>query len=263
MAVLILLPPSEGKAASGSGKPLDLDALSLPALRTARQQALDALVALCSGDPAQAADVLGLSPGLAGETARNAALRTTPALPAAKLYTGVLYDNLGLADLPPAARTRARRTLLIFSGLWGALRIDDRVPPYRCAMGVRLPGAGLLSAHWREPMAQALPDAAGHGLVLDLRSSMYTPAWTPRGELAARTATVRVLHERNGARPVVSHLNQATKGRLVRDLRADGGTPRDPAELATALRDLKHTVETQAPARAGRPWQLDVVVTEL
>ncbi|MEV4413362.1 peroxide stress protein YaaA [Catellatospora sp. NPDC049609] len=261
--MLILLPPSEGKAASGSGKPLDLDALSLPALRTAREQALDALVELCTGDPAQAAQVLGLSPGLAGETARNAALRTAPALPAAKLYTGVLYDALGLADLPAPARTRARRSLLVFSGLWGALRIDDRVPPYRCAMGVRLPGVGLLSTHWRDAMAAALPDAAGKDLVLDLRSSMYTPAWSPRGELAARTATVRVLHERNGARTVVSHFNKATKGRLVRDLLADGGTPRDPAELATALRDLKYTVEEQAPARAGRTWQLDVIVTEL
>jgi cytoplasmic iron level regulating protein YaaA (DUF328/UPF0246 family) len=261
--VLILLPPSEGKADAGSGKPLDLAGLSLPALHTAREQALDALVALCCGDPAAAADTLGLSPGLAGEVGRNAALRTARALPAAKLYTGVLYDNLGLADLPAAAKTRARRQLVIFSGLWGALRIDDRVPPYRCAMGVRLPGVGLLSTHWRAAMAAALPEAAGTGLVLDLRSSMYTPAWTPRGELAARTATVRVLHERDGARTVVSHFNKATKGRIVRDLLADGAAPRTPAELATALRDLKHTVEQQPPARAGQPWQLDVVVTEL
>lgn len=261
--MLILLPPSEGKAAAGSGKPLDLASMSLPALHPAREQAVQALVTLCAGDPAAAADVLGLSPGLAGEVARNAVLRTAKTLPVGRLYTGVLYDALGLADLPAAARSRARRTLLIFSGLWGALRIDDRVPPYRCAMGVRLPGVGLLSTHWRDAMAHALPEAAGNGLVLDLRSSMYTPAWTPRGDVAARTATMRVLHERNGARTVVSHFNKATKGRLVRDLLADGGTPRTPAELAAALRDLKYTVEEQAPAKAGRPWQLDVIVTEL
>ncbi|WP_155368698.1 peroxide stress protein YaaA [Catellatospora vulcania] len=261
--MLILLPPSEGKADAGSGKPLDLAGLSLPALHPARERALDALVTLCSAETTAAANVLGLSPGLIGEVARNAALRTAKALPAGRLYTGVLYDNLGLADLPAPAKTRARRSLLIFSGLWGALRVDDRVPPYRCAMGVRLPGVGLLSTHWRDAMAQALPEAAGTGLVLDLRSSMYTPAWTPRGDVAARTATVRVLHERNGARTVVSHFNKATKGRIVRDLLLDGSAPRTPAELATALRDLKHTVEEQPPAKPGRPWQLDVVVTEL
>lgn len=261
--MLILLPPSEGKADTGSGKPLDLARLSLPALHPARERAVDALVELCTGDADTAAAVLGLSPGLRGEITRNTQLRTAKALPAGSLYTGVLYDNLALSDLPAAARTRARRTLLIFSGLWGALRIDDRVPPYRCAMGVRLPGVGLLSTHWRDAMAQALPEAAGAGLVLDLRSSMYTPAWTPRGDVAARTATMRVLHERDGKRTVVSHFNKATKGRLVRDLLLDGGTPRTPAELATALRDLKHTVEEQPPAKPGRPWQLDVIVTEL
>ncbi|MEU8007942.1 peroxide stress protein YaaA [Catellatospora sp. NPDC049111] len=261
--MLILLPPSEGKADTGSGKPLDLARLSLPALHPAREQALDALIALCAGDADTAADTLGLSPGLRGEITRNTQLRTARALPAGSLYTGVLYDNLGLSDLPAPAKTRAKRTLLIFSGLWGALRIDDRVPPYRCAMGVRLPGVGLLSTHWRDAMAQALPEAAGTGLVLDLRSSMYTPAWTPRGDVAARTATVRVLHERNGARTVVSHFNKATKGRLVRDLLLDGANPRTPAELATALRDLKHTVEELPPAKPGRPWQLDIVVTEL
>lgn len=42
-----------------------------------------------------------------------------------RLYTGVLYDNLGLADLDP---DRVARSVLIFSGLWGALRVTDRVP---------------------------------------------------------------------------------------------------------------------------------------
>lgn len=31
----------------------------------------------------------------------------------------------------------------------------------------------------------------------------------------------------------------------------------------TVLRDLGYVVEAGAPARAGRPWQLDVVVTEI
>jgi cytoplasmic iron level regulating protein YaaA (DUF328/UPF0246 family) len=261
--VLILLPPSEGKADAGTGKPLDLPRLSLPTLHTAREQALDALVTLCRADAAAAAHVLGLSPGLQTEVGRNAQLRTAKTLPVAKLYTGVLYDALDLANLPAPARAEARRSLLVFSGLWGALRIDDRVPPYRCPMGVRLPGVGLLSTHWRAATAQALPEVAGTGLVLDLRSSMYTPAWRPRGETATRTATVRVLHERNQTRTVVSHFNKATKGRIVRDLLLDGGTPRTPAELATALRDLKYTVEEEPPAKATRPWQLAVVVTEL
>ena len=261
----VLLPPSEGKAASAAGAPLALDSLSLPGLSAARERVLTVLVELCTGDQDTAAAVLGLSPGLRGELARNAALRTAAALPAGQLYTGVLYDSLGLVTLDDAARARAEASLLVFSGLWGAVRIGDRIPPYRCSGGVRLPELGALGGYWRGPMAQVLPEVAT-GLVLDLRSSAYAALWKPSGEVAGRTATVRVLHERvvGGVtkRSVVSHFNKATKGRLLRDLLEDGAQPASPAELVDVLRELKYTVEATRPA-AGRPWALDVVVAEL
>ncbi|RSS50385.1 peroxide stress protein YaaA, partial [Streptomyces sp. WAC06614] len=233
----------------------------------ARAAVLDELVELCAGDELKAREVLGLSEGLRGEVAKNAALRTAPARPAGEIYTGVLYDALGLADLPAAARAAAARSLLVFSGLWGAVRITDAIPSYRCSMGVKLPGLGALGAHWRGPMATVLPEAAGDGLVLDLRSSAYASAWKPKGATAGRTATVRVLHAQivDGVekRSVVSHFNKATKGRLVRDLLLAGAEPENPAELVTALRDLGHVVEAEPPAKAGKAWSLDVVVTQV
>ncbi|WP_432074065.1 peroxide stress protein YaaA [Streptomyces wuyuanensis] len=265
--MLVLLPPSEGKAASGRGAPLRPETLSLPALAAARTQVLDELVELCLGDEEKARDVLGLSEGLRDEVAKNAGLRTAGARPAGEIYTGVLYDALGLATLDAAARRRARRSLLVFSGLWGAVHVDDRIPSYRCSMGVKLPGLGALGAHWRAPMAAALPEAAGEGLVLDLRSSAYAAAWRPKGEVAGRTATVRVLHSQivDGVekRSVVSHFNKATKGRIVRSLLEAGAAPKGPGELVEALRDLGYAVEAEAPGRPGKPWALDVVVTEI
>ncbi|MEV0987069.1 peroxide stress protein YaaA [Streptomyces sp. NPDC049949] len=265
--MLVLLPPSEGKAAGGSGAPLDPQALSLPGLAGARAAVLEELVELCAGDELKAREVLGLSEGLRGEVAKNAALRSAVARPAGEIYTGVLYDALGLADLPAAARKRADRSLMVFSGLWGAVRVTDRIPSYRCSMGVKLPGLGALGAYWREPMAAVMPEAAGEGLVLDLRSSAYASAWKPKGEVAGRTATVRVLHSQivDGAekRSVVSHFNKATKGRLVRDLLVAGAAPATPAELVRALRDLGYVVEAEAPAKPARTWSLDVVVTQI
>ncbi|CAL9425477.1 hypothetical protein SUDANB120_01935 [Streptomyces sp. enrichment culture] len=265
--MLVLLPPSEGKAAGGTGAPMDAGTLSLPGLAAARETVLAELVDLCAGDELKAREVLGLSEGLRGEVAKNAGLRTAAALPAGELYTGVLYDALGLGELPAAARARAERSLLVFSGLWGAVRVSDRIPSYRCSMGVKLPGLGALGAYWREPMAEAMPEAAGDGLVLDLRSAAYAAAWKPKGELAERTATVRVLHSQvvDGVekRAVVSHFNKATKGRLVRDLLVAGVQPAGPAELVEVLRELGYVVEGEAPARGGRAWALDVVVTQI
>ncbi|MET9961508.1 peroxide stress protein YaaA [Streptomyces sp. NPDC006326] len=265
--MLVLLPPSEGKAADGSGAPLEPQTLSLPGLAPARAAVLEELVELCAGDELKAREVLGLSEGLRGEVAKNAGLRSAPARPAGEVYTGVLYDALGLAELPDGARARAERSLLVFSGLWGAVRISDRIPSYRCSMGVKLPGLGALGAYWRGPMAEVLPEAAGQGLVLDLRSAAYAAAWKPKGEVAGRTATVRVLHAQTvdgvEKRSVVSHFNKATKGRLVRDLLLAGAAPDSPAELVTALRDLGYVVEAEAPAKPAKAWSLDVVVTRI
>ena len=259
--MLVLLPPSEGKAPSGRGAPLKPESLSLPGLAEARQAVLDELVELCAGDEEKAREVLGLSEGLRGEIAKNAALRTAGARPAGEIYTGVLYDALDLASLDTAAKRRAARSLLVFSGLWGAVRVTDRIPSYRCSMGVKLPGLGALGAYWRTPMAAVLPEAAANGLVLDLRSSAYAAAWKPKGELAGRTASVRVLHA--PTRKVVSHFNKATKGRMVRSLLTAGAVPQGPAELVEALRDLGYEVEVETPARAGRAWTLDVLVEEI
>ncbi|MCW3814999.1 peroxide stress protein YaaA [Micromonospora sp. DR5-3] len=265
--MLILLPPSEGKAEAGTGRRLDLSRLSLPELTPAREEVLTALVALCAGpDEAAARAALGLSEGQGGELRRNARLRAAATAPAGRIYTGVLYEALDLASLSPTAERLARRSVLISSGLWGAVRLADRIPPYRCPVGARLPGIGALSAYWRRALEPAMAAAAGRGPVLDLRSGAYAATWAPRGAVAERTVTVRVLHERevDGAptRSVVSHFNKATKGRLVRDLLTAGARPRTPAALVGALRDLKYTVEEQ-PAVSGRPRQIDVVVTEL
>lgn len=265
--MLVLLPPSEGKASSGRGAPLKLQGLSLPGLTAAREEVLGELVELCAGDEDKAREVLGLSEGQRGEVAKNAGLWTAGARPAGEIYTGVLYDALDLSSLDPAAKRRAARSLLVFSGLWGAVRVTDRIPSYRCSAGVKLPGLGALGAYWRTPMAAVLPEAAGDGLVLDLRSSAYAAAWKPKGAVAGRTATVRVLHSRivDGVekRSVVSHFNKATKGRIVRSLLTAGAAPKDPAALVEALRDLGYAVEAEAPAGAGRAWSLDVVVTEI
>jgi uncharacterized protein len=264
--VLILLPPSEGKATPAAGEPVDPAGLVLPALAPARRRVLRALTAMCGRTSARSVAaslaVLGLTAGQRDEIGRNAGLASAPAAPAAEVYRGVLYEALDVATLPPAARDWLDERVLVFSALWGVVRLTDRIPAYRCAAGVTLPGLGGLTPYWKKALTPALHRPAGDGLVLDLRSGAYAAMWTPAGPAAA----VRVLHERTVAgtttRSVVSHFNKATKGRLVRALAEAGAEPSTVDELAAALRDLKYTVEEQ-PVAAGRPRQLDVVVAEL
>ncbi|HVK26731.1 MAG TPA: peroxide stress protein YaaA [Nocardioides sp.] len=259
--MLILLPPSEGKSTPSRGKPLDLTALSSPELNPARTEVLEALVGLCTDDPTKAAEVLGLSPGQADLVARNAALATAPTARADRIYTGVLYDALDVESLSAAAKRRATSRLGVTSSLFGLVRMGDRLPSYRLSGDTTLPGLGPVAGVWREALPDVMAAAIGKGLFVDLRSGMYASFWRPGPELAKRTATVRVLHEHNGTRKVVSHFNKATKGRIVRALLEDGADPRTPAALAATLERLGWTVEMGEPGTAGT--QLDVVVAEL
>ncbi|WP_067965311.1 peroxide stress protein YaaA [Nocardiopsis trehalosi] len=265
--MLILLPPSEGKAADGAGAPLDLGRLSLPETTAAREAVLDALEALCAGPEDAALAVLGLPRGRRDALERDRALRTAPTLRSADLYTGVLYDHLRLPELlagPAAAATRA--SVLVFSGLWGAVGPEDPLPPYRLSMGVRLPPLGPLGAFWRGHLTDLLTKRADGELVVDCRSATYAAAFRPAGAAAGRTVAVRVLRETtvDGTvrRTVVSHMAKATRGAIAHALLAGGADPRTPAELAAALNDLGHAAELRAPARRGVPHTLDVVTRD-
>jgi hypothetical protein len=195
--VLLLLPPSQGKTTPERGRRTGLSTLAYPRLRGARERLIDAV------DPA---------------------LRAAPAVPAAELYTGVLFAALGLDDLPWDG-------VLISSALWGVVRPGDRIPAYRLDMGAKPAGIGGLAAYWREPLRAALPD---RGLVLDMRSGSYAAAWQPRRawHLAVRGFT----EAPDGSRKVITHMAKRVRGELARMVLQAGGAerPEQVAEIAVA-----------------------------
>jgi uncharacterized protein len=195
--VLVLLPPSQGKATPDRGRRVGLSTLVYPRLRAPRERLIDAV-----------------DPGL----------RAAPAIPAAELYTGVLYASLGLADLPWDG-------VLIASALWGVVRPGDRIPAYRLDMSVKPAGIGGLAAYWREPLRAALPD---RGLVLDLRSGAYAAAWQPRR--GVRLAVRGFTEAPDGRRTVITHMAKRVRGEVARLVLEAGGAerPDEVAEIAGA-----------------------------
>lgn len=229
----VLLPPSETKATGGDGPPVELAALGFPALNPLRTELIDQLTELCA-DPPKARLALGVSARQDAEIAATAKLLTTPTRPALQRYTGVLYDLLDVAGLPPAGRERAADRLLIASALFGLVRGSDPIPAYRFSAGSRLPGRGPVAATWRPAVTPVL--AGIDGLLVDLRSGAYA-AFAP----APGSVVVRVLSEAVPGDPttrsVVSHFSKAAKGRLARALVATRAAVDDvPAVLRVARR---------------------------
>lgn len=252
--MLILLPPSEGKAAPARrGRPVDLAALPFGELTPVREELLDALAAVSAGPGA--AERLGLSAGLADEVARNVALRTTPARRAIEVYTGVLYAALDHASLGTGALRRANRTVRVQSALWGPVAPTDPITPYRLPMTATLPGVGTVASRWRSVLAPVMGGLAGDGVVVDARSSSYASVWRPSGPAAAAYVGVRVFTEVAGRRTVVSHAAKHTRGLVARWLCEADRLPRTPQHVAAVV--AEHRPCALVPDGRGG-WFLDV-----
>jgi uncharacterized protein len=207
--MLVLLPPSEGKAHPEEGEPVDLGALAFAEdLGERRERLLDAF-----------------DPGL----------REAPAAPAAQVYTGVLFKRLELPELP----AKARRRVLIASALWGVVAPGDRIPYYKFPPKARLEGVGPPAAYWRPALTEALPDEEGD-LVVDMRSGAYATFWKPR---RATLLPVRAFTESSGERKAVSHMAKAVRGDVARALLTAKKPPADPEGAAAIAEATGFTVE--------------------
>lgn len=255
--MLVLLPPSEGKTPANSGEPVNLSGLTHPMLADARRRVGDTL-ARVSGQR-NAMRVLGVGPSLADDVARNTRLWTEPAAPAAKVYTGVLYDAAGMASWDDATMRRAHERVRVISALWGAVSPADLIPAYRLSMTTTLGRIGPLGAFWRTRLNQELGALAAGSVVVDCRSSTYAAAWTPHD---VPWVAVKVVREFDGKRSVVSHMAKHTRGLLTAHLMSFETPPESPRDVADAVAGLVGVslVDVALEARHQGPDELILVV---
>lgn len=262
LAVLILLPPSEGKTAPAKGRRLSVGALGFGELNPVREDLLDALVALCEGPIAKARQALGITARQDALIELNSHLWTSPCAPAGEVYTGVLYDALDWPTLNAAQRKRAGERVAIASALFGLVRLTDPIPAYRLSADATVPGltgSDRLRPLWASVLPAAIATAAPRGVIWDLRSAAYAALGPIPADLADRTAVTRVLQSQGTKRVVVSHHNKATKGRLTRALMS-GPVPKSVPDLAGALGEAGYRVELHPGKLETSPWSIDVIV---
>lgn len=251
--MLILLPPSEGKKyPDDDASVLAPGELTFPELSPARDEVLEALITISGSVEAQ--QILKVGKTVLPEVASNTGLRTAPAVPAWQVYTGVLFDSLGAASLSTAQLQRASRGALIFSGPFGVTGFTDRIPAYRCAMDVKLPGVGNLGTYWRRQLAAPLNGYVGDQLLVDCRSGSYQRPFPGDPQ---RVLEVNSFTEHHGVRKVVTHFAKAARGELTGMLLRSEEWPETVDEVAELAAD-RWTVELR-PAEGRKPHQLDLI----
>jgi len=209
---MLLLPPSEGKAEGGNRRraPWIPEAGSLGAgLGDRRAAVVDALLAAHGGDE----KLLGVrGEHLLRAQSANSSLIGAATLPAWQRYTGVVWDHLDPATLPPAAH----KQIVVVSGLLGLVRGDDPVPDYRLKMSANLTPLGKLSTWWREALTSELERLARRRFVVDLLPQEHRAALVLDGVEGVSLTLVDPTGKPGG------HFAKAAKGELARAILTDG-----------------------------------------
>ncbi|MBN9643261.1 peroxide stress protein YaaA [Corynebacterium sp. CCM 8862] len=240
--MLIVLPPSETKAAGGSGAPIDWQSLSFPELNPTRKSILADLLAL---EPSAMQQALKLSDKMTAEVEANHNIPDAPTCPAIERYTGVLYDALDAASLTDTARAR----LAVGSALFGVVRAGDMIPRYRLSGGSKIPGAGYptpptMKARWATTLTAVIDRlVAEEGPVVDMRSGAYRNLGPATGAIDVRVESVQP----DGSRKVVSHHNKHYKGVAARKLALAEGEPETIDDIAAVIEDADTMVEVSSP----------------
>ena len=283
----ILLPPSAGKTTKESTNHLQLEKLwQEEHLTQTRRQLIDDVqnTALL----ADAAQIFKLGPKNAHEISQNLEVYDAPALAAWQLYDGVLYEaakfaqifssgepsqgsqgqvgnhrgdqrqgSQGQGNQPQGGQRQLEELTLVFSALFGPVRLTDLITPHRLSGSVKLPGQGSVASIWSKALKELLTQQLSGHVVVDLRSSEYGVMYRPTRGSDCLTLNIGVakVNPATGKRSVVSHWAKHTRGLLAGALLeavADG-------QLAASDGDVDEILQVAA----GLEWVKEVEITPL
>jgi len=101
---------------------------------------------------------------------------TENAIPAAIAYDGAVYRALNAQSFDLADWEYANKNLRILSGLFGILKPNDLIQPYRLDVGTKLPTISIknLYEYWNKKIELTFSEIANNKLILNLASSEYS-----------------------------------------------------------------------------------------
>ena len=289
----ILLPPSAGKTTKESTNHLQLEKLwqAEHLTQTRRQLINDVQNTALLADAAQ---IFKLGPKNAHEISQNLEVYDAPALAAWQLYDGVLYEaakfaqifsygacaqdgqgqgqgnqpqgsgqgqgGQSQADQSQGLQRQLEELTLVFSALFGPVRLTDLITPHRLSGSVKLPGQGSVASIWSKALKELLTQQLSGHVVVDLRSAEYGAMYRPtRGsDCLLLNIGVAKVNPATGKRSVVSHWAKHTRGLLAGallravaggQLAASDGDVDEILQVAAGLEGVKEVEITPLDAR--------------
>lgn len=164
------------------------------------------------------------------------------------------------ADQPQGGQGQLEELTLVFSALFGPVRLTDLITPHRLSGSVKLPGQGSVASIWSKPLKELLAQQLSGHVVVDLRSAEYGAMYRPsRGsDCLLLNIAVAKVNPATGKRSVVSHWAKHTRGLLAGallravaggQLAANEGDVDEILQVAAGLEGVKEVEITPLDAR--------------
>lgn len=164
------------------------------------------------------------------------------------------------ADQPQGGQRQLEELILVFSALFGPVRLTDLITPHRLSGSVKLPGQGTVASIWSKPLKELLAQQLSGHVVVDLRSAEYGAMYRPSrgGECLTLNIAVAKVNPATGKRSVVSHWAKHTRGLLAGalleavaagQLAANEGDVDEILQVAAGLEGVREVEITPLDAR--------------
>lgn len=121
-------------------------------------------------------------------------------------YTGVVYEYIDWNSLNDTAKKYMEKHVRIFSGLFGILTPETLIPNYKLKMNVL-----SLQFHWKPILTKALEK---EDVVFDLLPQVHRKAYNPSKNVIKVDFSV----QNKGKKTAAGHFGKAVKGKFIRFL---------------------------------------------
>ena len=200
--MLILIPPSEGKAKIKSSKIIFKDT-NFKYEREVNQ----VIRHLSILDQEDLRSIYGTSQEKSEIFHRqNQDIFKSHCAPAIERYTGVVYEYIDWSTLDKKAQLYMENHIRIFSGLFGLLTPQTLIPNYKLKMNVL-----SLQFHWNPIITEALKNEE---VIFDLLPQVHRKAYTPSKNVIK--VDFSVINK--GKKTAAGHFGKAVKGKFIRYL---------------------------------------------
>ncbi len=137
--------------------------------------------------------------------------------PALYAYIGEAYKSLDADSLNLDELIYLKESLYILSGLYGVLRADDFIEPYRLEMAQRglLPTGISLNAYWKKAVNTYFHLIYENQALINLASSEYS-AVIQDGVLRSKMITPTFFELKNGQLKAMSVFSKQARGAMIR-----------------------------------------------